>query len=144
MKKSVTILKSDVERLGKELLKELYVFLNDEYMLTYPEVKGERTNFLNNLITAEFEKFNYTLVQREHSVSIQYEKISKDDFNKKLECLKDRIENGEISLDVMIVAIQQLKFENGMNELDEDLHGKVGSFKNIYNVYFHDYSYLED
>ena len=144
MAESVVITKKDLTRLGNELLKELYAFFNDEYMLTFPEVKKERTDFINKLITAEFEKFNYTLVQREHSVNIIYEEISEDVFNKKLECLKDRIENGKISLDIMIEAIRQMKFENGMNELDEDLFGNVSSFENIYNVYFHDYSYLKD
>ena len=132
------------------------MFFNDEYMLTYPEVKEERKSFIKNLITAEFEENNYSLIQIELPI-----KNSEYEFSKKLECLKDRIKNdaisiediislenifknGTISLDVIIQAIEQLEFKNGMNELDEDLHGKVGSFKNLYNVYSYDYTYLKN
>ena len=40
MKDSVTIRKSDVERLGKELIKEVDNFLHSNYMInTFPEMK---------------------------------------------------------------------------------------------------------
>ena len=58
--------------------------------------------------------------------------------------MKDRVENGEISLDILIEAIRQINYKNGINEFDEDLHGKVKSFENLYNVYSHDYTYLKD
>ena len=144
MEETVVINKKDLTRLGNNVLKELYEFFNDEYMLTYPEVKEEGTNFINKLITAEFEKKNYILIQREYSTSIINERIGMDEFNKRLKCLKDRIENGKISLDIIIEAIRQIEYKNGMNELDEDLHGKVSSFVNIYNVFTCDYSYLKD
>ena len=144
MAETVVITKKDLTRLGNELLKELYAFFNNEYMLTYPEVKEESRRFIKNLITFEFEKFNFILIQKENHCKYINEEISEDVFNKKLECLKDRIENGEITLDVLIQAIRQLEFKNGMNELDEDLFGKVSSFENIYNVYFHNYSYLKN
>lgn len=144
MEETVVITKKNLIRLGNNLLKELYEFFNDEYMLTFPEVKEESRNFIKKLITAEFEKKNYILIQREYSMNIIHEQISQDEFDKKLKCLKDRIENGEISLDIIIKAIRQIEYKNGMDELDEDLHGKVGSFENIYNVFTHDYEYLKD
>lgn len=139
---AVVITKKDLTRLGNELLKELYEFFNNEHMLTFLEVKEERIIFIKNLITAEFEKNNYTLIQRDHSTKRICKKISKDEFSKKLECLKNRIENNLISLDVIKQAIEQIKFKNTMYELDEDLYGKVDSFVNLYNVYSHDYNYL--
>ena len=43
MKDSVTIRKSDVERLGKELIKEVDNFLHSNYMInTFPEMKLDK------------------------------------------------------------------------------------------------------
>ena len=144
MNVSVVITKKDLHKLGKEVLKELYEFFNDEHMLTLSGVKEEGTKFINKLITAEFEKHNFNLKQRDYSFRTEYEKISEDEFNERLKCLKDREENGEISLDILIEAIRQINYKNGINEFDEDLHGKVKSFENLYNVYSHDYTYLKD
>ena len=45
MKETVTIRKSDVEKLGKELMKEVDNFLHDEYILTFPEMKLDQKKF---------------------------------------------------------------------------------------------------
>ena len=45
MKESVTIKKSDVEKLGKDLIKEIDNFLHDEYILTFPEMKLDQEKF---------------------------------------------------------------------------------------------------
>ena len=46
MKESVTIRKSDVERLGKELMKEVDNFLHDEYIInTFPEMILDQKQF---------------------------------------------------------------------------------------------------
>ena len=41
MNVSVVITKKDLHKLGKEVLKELYEFFNDEHMLTLTGVKEE-------------------------------------------------------------------------------------------------------
>ena len=41
----VIIRKSDVERLGKEVIKEIDNFLRDEYILTFPEMKLDQEKF---------------------------------------------------------------------------------------------------
>ena len=47
---AVIIKQKDLKRLGKEVVKELYDFFNDEYIFnTFPEMKEERKKFLNNL-----------------------------------------------------------------------------------------------
>ena len=129
MEETVSITKKDLIKLRNNLLKELYEFFNDEYMLTYPEVKEESRSFIKKLITAEFEKKNYILIQREDSMNIIHEQIGQDEFDKKLKCLKDRIENGEISLDIIIEAIRQIEYKNGMNELGEDYMEKLARLK---------------
>ena len=45
MKELVTIRKSDVEKLGNELMKEIGNFLHDEYILTFPEMKLDQKKF---------------------------------------------------------------------------------------------------
>ena len=46
MKETVTIKKSDVEKLGKELMKEIGNFLHDEYILTtFPEMILDQKKF---------------------------------------------------------------------------------------------------
>ena len=53
MKESVTIRKSDVEILGKKLMKEVNDFLHDEYIIsTFPEMLTDQKKFddsVNNL-----------------------------------------------------------------------------------------------
>ena len=46
MKETVTIRKSDVERLGKELIKEVDNFLNSDYIINnFPEMKLDKEKF---------------------------------------------------------------------------------------------------
>ena len=45
IKESVIIRKSDLEKLGKELIKEIDNFLHDEYILTFPEMKLDQEQF---------------------------------------------------------------------------------------------------
>ena len=53
MKETVTIRKSDVEKLGKDLMKEVDNFLHDEYIINnFPEMKLDQKEFddsVNNL-----------------------------------------------------------------------------------------------
>ena len=50
MKETVTIRKSDVERLGKDLMKEIDNFLHDEYIITnFPEMKLDQEKFDESL-----------------------------------------------------------------------------------------------
>ena len=44
-KESVTIRKSDLEKLGRDLMKEVDEFLHDEYMLTYSNIKSDQEKF---------------------------------------------------------------------------------------------------
>ena len=46
MKETVTIRKSDVEKLGKELIKEIDIFLHDEYIINnFLELKPDQQKF---------------------------------------------------------------------------------------------------
>ena len=48
---AVIIRQKDLERLGKELLKEMFYFLHDEYILTkFKQMKAEQEKFLEKLV----------------------------------------------------------------------------------------------
>ena len=138
----VIIRKKDVEQLGKEVIKEVYDFLHDEYINTFPEMKEEKRNFLKNLVIGKFENVKYTIVEEENSWKIEYEEIDENKFKDELKCLKDEIKNGSIDTKIIFRTVKDLNFDN--QELHEDLYAKASAFKNIFLVYNYDYSYLED
>ena len=45
IKDTVTIKKTDVENLGRNLIVEIDNFLHDDYMITYPEIKLDQEKF---------------------------------------------------------------------------------------------------
>ena len=52
---AVILRQKDVERLGKEVLKEVYEFLHDEYILNnFSEMKLEKQKFLRDLVNLKF------------------------------------------------------------------------------------------
>ena len=78
MKESVTIQKSDVERLGKELMKEVDNFLHDEYIInTFPEMKLDQKKF-NDSVNRLKDKFESGSLNTEEIYHILL-KINLDD-----------------------------------------------------------------
>ena len=61
---AVIIRKKDLESLGKKLMKEVYKFLHDEYILSFKEMKVEKENLEKNLVILKFESVNFTVVQK--------------------------------------------------------------------------------
>ena len=142
---AIIIREKDLERLGKELVKELYDFFNDEYIYnTFPEMREEREKFLNNLTKSYLSQFNYTILQEETSWSKEHKPISEDKFSKELEEVKEKIKDGSLPIDVIHSAVNKLNFDDGNDEIKEDLYAKAYAFKNIFKVYEHDYAFLED
>ena len=129
----------DVERLGKEVLKEVYEFLHDEYILNnFSEMKLEKQRLEKDLVLFKFESVNYTIVQKENSWSIKYEDFDKSKHEKEL---KIEIKNESLDIRLVFKVLNRLKLDN---EIDEDLFHKTLAFLNIFKVFDSDYSYLED
>ena len=66
---SVTIRKSDVERLGKELIKEVDYFLHNEYIInTFPEMKLDQKKFddSSNKLKDKFESGSLNIEEMYH------------------------------------------------------------------------------
>ena len=139
---AVIIRKKDVERLGKKLVKEIYEFLHDEYILNnFIEMKLVQKKFLENLVTNYFRTFNNTVTQKGNSWSIKYEEFDESKYEKELKCLKDEIENGSLSTFVIFKTLNNLDLDM---EIDEDLYFKTKAFLDIFRVFEIGYSYLED
>ena len=139
---AVIIRKKDVERLGKELVKDVYDFLHDEYILsTFEEMKEEKKKFLRGLVLGKFRSVNFTTKQKGNTWSIEYEEFDESKYEEELKSIKDEIDKGSIKTDLIFSTLNNLDLDM---EIEEDLFYKVEGFINIFKVFDGDYSYLDD
>ena len=138
---AVIILKKDLERLGRKLMKEVYKFLHDEYILSFEEMKLEKGNLEKNLVIFNFQSVNYSTVQKGNSWSLTYEDFDKSKHEEELKKIEDQIENESLDINLIFKVLNNLKLDM---EIDEDLYFKTLGFINIFKVFDSDYSYLED
>ena len=138
---AVIILKKDLERLGRKLMKEVYKFLDDEYILSFEEMKLEKGNLEKNLVIFNFQSVNYSTVQKGNSWSLTYEDFDKSKHEEELKKIEDQIENESLDINLIFKVLNNLKLDM---EIDEDLYFKILGFINIFKVFDSDYSYLED
>ena len=139
---AVIIRKKDLERLGRKVVKEVYKFLHDEYILNnFSEMKLEKQRLEKDLVLFKFQSVNYTIVQKENSWSINYEDFDKSKHEEELKIIEDEIENERLDIRLVFKVLNRLKLDN---EIDEDLFDKTQSFLNIFKVFDSECSYLED
>ena len=167
------IRKSDIENLGRKLMKEVYNFLHDEYFLGYEVIKVEKDNierylveyylkdihkiklpFVCDVSKKELEDENkykdINLINMDLKLDeideIKYKEYEKElkDESKYKEYLKE-IENKieDESLDIDII-FKVLDLIKLEYQLDEDLSSKKQGFIFIYNVFNHYHEYLKD
>ena len=66
---NVVVRKKDIKSLGKELLKEVYEFLHDDYILsTFEEIKEEQKKFIKNLTK---NNINLDFVKNDFHIDIE-------------------------------------------------------------------------
>ena len=139
---AVIIRKKDVERFGKEVLKEVYNFLHDEYILkNFQEMELEKKKFQRNIILYDFRSHNFTETQKENHLTKEYYELDENQYKEKLKVIKDRTENGSFSNEVIFHTLSNINLDS---EIDEDLYFKTNAFLDIYKVFECDCSYLED
>ena len=138
---AVIIRKKDVESLGRKLMKEVYKFLHNEYILSFEEMKLEKEKIEKNLVIFKFRSVNYTVEQKENSWSIKHEEFDKSKHKDELKEIEDQIENESLDINVIFKVLNSLKLNM---EIDEDLYSKTLGFLNIFKVFDCDYIYLED
>ena len=139
---AVIITQKDVNRLAKELLKEIFDFLHDEYILsTFEEMKEEKNKFLRGLVLGKFRSVNFTTKQKGNTWGTEYEKFDESKFEDELKSIKEEIENGSLNINLIFNVLNSLDLDM---EIHEDLFYKNEAFLNIFNVFDSDYSYLKD
>ena len=138
---AVIIRKKDLESLGRKLMKEVYKFLHDEYILSFEEMKLEKEQLKKDLVVSNFKSFNFTTVQKGNSWSITYEDFDKSKHEEELKNIEDKIENESLDINLIFKVLNRLELDM---EIDEDLFFKKNAFINIFKVFDSDYSYLED
>ena len=144
---AVIIRKKDVDRIGKELLKEMFEFLHDEYILTeFKEMKEVQKEFLENLalnhINTLSRQYKITKERREVLIKPFIDDLFKIDENssdlekKKLEydskLVKSAMEDEGIDTEGIYQTFNKLKLDM---EIDEDLYYKTKSFLDIFRVF---------
>ena len=145
----VVIKKKDVDRLAKELLKEIFDFFNDEYIINnFEEMKIEQPKFLNNLVFNHIgtllRQSKITEEQRKELVKpllykvIDDKLISRDDeyFSK---LVKDAMKDNGIDTERIYQTLIDLNLDV---EIDGDLYFKKKSFLDIFRVFDTGYTYL--
>ena len=127
---AVIIRKKDVDRLGKELLSEMFNFLHDEYILTeFEEMKEVQKEFLENLVLNHID-----------SLHRQNQFLEKKDTNYS-KLVIDAMKNDGIDTEGIYLTVKNLKLDM---EIDEDLYFKTKAFIDIFKVFESAYTYLED
>ena len=138
---AVIIRKKDVERLGKEVLKEVYDFLHNDFILTnFEEMKIEQEKFQHKLILYDFRSRNFTETQKENHFTKNYLDLDENKYEEELKNLKDKIENGTFTTDLIYNTLIDINLES---KIDEDLSIKKKAFLEIYRVISYQYEYLE-
>ena len=149
---SVIIFEKDLEKLGKNLMKEFYYHLHDEYMLKeFDEVKLKR-KYSNENLTKKFLSFYEN--QEKNIESLYFDnksykdlvEMKTEDLLKKIETkIKDETLNYEIIFNFLDQMDIKLEINKGNDfEIDEDLFCMKKAFIHMYSVYHFDHYYLKD
>ena len=153
----VIIKQKDVKRLASTLLKEMFEFLHNEYILSeFKEMKKIQKEFLENLASNHIDtlhrQFKITEEKREELVkpfqddlmkinenSTELEKKCNFEYVSKL--VENAMKDGGIDTEGIYQTLINLKIDS---EINEDLYYKTKAFLDIFRVFESGYTYLED
>ena len=136
----IIIKKSDVENLGRKLMKEVYKFLHDEYILTFEEMKVEKDKIEKYLIKFYFKK-DKKIIKYFPLSEFKKDEIKDEIKEEYLKVIKNKIEDESLDIDLIFKVLDLIELEF---EIDEDLYCKKKAFLYIYLVFDIYYNYLED
>ena len=136
----IIIRKKDLENFGRKLIKKVYKFLHDEYILSFEEMKVEKDKIEKYLLEFYYKGipnfFNYL-------INIKNQKEIEDKIKDKnsLKEIEDKIEDESLDIDLIYEVLNRIDLEF---EIDEDLFCEKKAFIYIYLVLTNYYSYLKD
>lgn len=138
----VTIKKTDLEKLGRTLIKEVYDFFNNEYFITnFPEVREEQKKFEEELVKRRFYNLNMEIVQLPESVSFVCKKMEKDKYKDELNNAIEELKNETLDIHTIYDILNNINLDS---EIEEDLYFKNKAFLDISRVYENGHTYLKD
>ena len=143
------ILKKDLEKLGKKLMKKFYDHIHDDFYLKFNEVKLKREYYNENL-TKEFLSFhekkeqNFKKLYFDNKRYKDLVEMKTEDLLKKIEeKIKDETLDFEIiynfldKMDIKLKINEQIEFETY-----EDLFCMKKAFIHMFEVFDYKYLYL--
>ena len=141
----IILKKSDIENLGKKLMKEVYEHLNDDYVGYLEEIKikikKEKDELLKSLIKFYIQKDKKKIKYFNYKIEDEIEDKNLDKIKESYQgVIKNYIKNEVIDVDVIYKVLSKI---NLIYEMDEDLSGKKEAFLNIYKVFYNYYEELE-
>ena len=138
----VVIKKKDVDRFAKKLLKKVYDFFNNKYIIeTFPEMRVEKTKFLNRLV------YNHILYLnkkgKENELHKQFVEcfFNKKEFEHISTLVDEAMKDDSIGTEGIYLTLNELNLDD---EINGDLYCKKNSFLDLYRVFDNGYSYLKD
>ena len=138
----VVIKKKDVDRLAKELLKEIFDFFHNEYIINnFEEMKIEKPKFLNNLV------FNHIIYSNKKGEKNELHKpflesfFNKKEFEYTSKLVDEAMKDDGIDTSGIYQTLIDLNLDE---EIDGDLYFKKESFLDIFRVFDTGYTYLKD
>ena len=102
-------------------------------------MKIEQEKFQHNLILYNFRSRNFIETQKENHFTKNYFDLDENKYEEELKNLKDKIENGTFSTDLIYHTLIGINLESGINK---DLSIKKEAFLEIYRVISYQYEYL--
>ena len=134
----LVIREKDIEQLGRKLMKEVYKFLHDEYILTFEEMKVQKDKIKKHLIFFYLKKLMFDEIKYKN-----YEEIIEDEikYKKYLKEIEDKIEDESLDIDLIFEVLNLIDLEM---EINEDLYCKKKAFLYMFLVFDHYYLYLND
>ena len=146
------ILKKDLEKLGKKLMKEFYKHVHDVYLLEeFDEVKLKRKYYDENL-TKQFLSFYENKEKTFKNLYFdnkRYEDLVEMKTEDLLSKIETKIQDETLHFEIINRFLGQmdikLQISKSINhEIDEDLFYLKKAFMHMFEVYYHDCLYLED
>lgn len=134
---AVIIFRKDVERLGKRVLKDVYNFLHDYYIVTdYNKMKEEQ------------EKLDYRLLLKEVKINKKFKNYfdldeeSKKEMEEEIKKITEvDVNNGKYFIDDIYHFLVDIEI---LEELNDDVMFELESFLEIYRVFTYSHSTLKD
>ena len=127
----IIIRKKDLENFGRKLIKKVYKFLHDEYILSFEEMKVEKDNLEKYLV-----KFYFKMIyESKYDISLIFEKSKYEKYLKEIEDIiedeikykkylkeiEDKIEDESLDIKLIFDVLDMIKLDF---EIDEDLFDK--------------------